>query len=101
MSNDETRRALAELSARAATDAFFRARLVADPHATARSVGVELPAALRVAFAERPAGVDHWIHLPDAAGASPELSDEELQGVAGGCVCLSDEKLSSAFQDNL
>ena len=76
--------AFAALAARAGSDAGFRARLVADPHAAAREAGVGLPPSVRVRFVEKPAGLDHLVVLPGLSAAPAELSLADLEAVAGG-----------------
>ena len=76
--------AFAALAARAGSDAGFRARLVADPHAAARGAGIDLAPDVRVRFVEKPEGLDHLIVLPDLSVAPAELSDAELEAVSGG-----------------
>ena len=84
MSNDRIQQALGVLTARAVTDGAFRTRLIADPHRAAREAGIDLPPYARVRFDERPTGIDHVVVLPELAVTQPELSEEELDAVAGG-----------------
>jgi hypothetical protein len=68
--------------ARAAADPVFRRGLLDDPRRTLRdALGVELPAGFTVRFVERGDGLD--VVLPDHAHRE-ELSEEELDAVAGG-----------------
>ena len=76
--------AFAALAARAGSDAGFRARLVADPHAAAREAGVELTPSTRVRFVEKPAALDHLVYLPALDAAPSALTADELEAVAGG-----------------
>lgn len=73
---------------RAATDAAFRGRLLAEPHAAIRDAfGVHIPGSFRIKFVERAADVDALIVLPNlarAAAAEGELDDAGLERVAGG-----------------
>lgn len=85
MADRHTLNAFAALAARAATDDRFRARLVDDAHAAAHEAGVELSPSVRVRFIEKPDGLDHLVVLPDLAAAPAELTDAELDSVAGGC----------------
>ena len=91
MPYDQTRLALNALAARAVTDAGFRARVLADPHAAAREAGIDLPAGARVRFAEKPAGLDHIVVLPDLVESDHALSEAELEAVAGGLGCGTKE----------
>ena len=99
MPYDQTRLALNALAARAMTDGAFRARVIADPHAAAREAGIDLPPAARVRFAEKPAGLDHVVVLPDLAQAQAPLSLEELEAVAGGRGCGTREIDSACGAD--
>jgi hypothetical protein len=70
---------------RATLDAPFRALVLRDPAAAIRdSFGVELPAGYRLRFVEKDAGVDEMIVLPAFKASGEELSDDELENVAGG-----------------
>lgn len=63
-------------------DAGFRARVVADPHATLREWGLPIPAGIaEVRVVENTAGTVHLVFPPDPGDA---LSDAELEQVAGG-----------------
>ena len=98
--------AFAALAARAGHEAGFRARLVADPHAAAREVGVELAPSLQVRFVEKPAGLDHLVYLPDLSPAPAELSADELDTVSGGCTvsCMdarSDDSTHTKANDGI
>ena len=67
---------------RAAVDPVFRSGLLDEPRGTLRDVlGIELPPGFTVRFVERGAELD--VLLPDS-GPGEELSEEELDAVAGG-----------------
>ena len=69
--------------ARSATDPAFRQKLLADPRAAiAEATGRELPASYTVRFVENTA--DATVVLPDPVNPNAELSDGELETVAGG-----------------
>ena len=73
------------VATRAAVDRAFRSRLLADPrNAVAEVLGHQLPDSFRIKFIEKDPGVDALIVLPDLAPTSGELSQEELEAVAGG-----------------
>jgi hypothetical protein len=76
---------LNEVTARAAVDAEYRKRLLANPHqAIAEVCGVTPPKDLKIRFIEKPAGVDVAAVLPDLIPNADQLTPEELEAVAGG-----------------
>lgn len=67
---------------RAAADPVFRRGLLDEPRGALRdALGIELPAGFEVRFVERGDRLD--VVLPDR-GHAEELSEEELDAVAGG-----------------
>ncbi|TNJ64944.1 NHLP leader peptide family natural product precursor [Paenibacillus hemerocallicola] len=81
--NEKTNEALKTVFAKAATDKAFRALVLENPNeAVKQAAGVEIPAGFTVRFVEND-GVDATFVLPDFIGDS-ELSDEQLEAVAGG-----------------
>lgn len=72
-----------QLMQRAATDLDFRRDLLSDPKTTvSRFTGQELPSDFSISFVENEADVTFV--LPNAAPASGELSESDLEAVAGG-----------------
>ena len=70
--------------ARATTDRDFRRTLLTDPKRGIQDAfGVTLAADLRIKFVERGSDLDALIVLPEFTGDG-ELSDDELDSVAGG-----------------
>ncbi|MDP6951873.1 MAG: NHLP leader peptide family RiPP precursor [Alphaproteobacteria bacterium] len=67
---------------RAAADADFKARLLAEPAAAAREAGVSVPEGMTIKVYENSATALH-IALPQL-NVSGELSDADLEMVAGG-----------------
>jgi len=85
LQSDKERRALQSILDRASTDLAFRGRLLSDPRdAILDAFGVAIPHNFRIKFVEREPGVDALVVLPDVVNRSTELSDEELDTVAGG-----------------
>jgi hypothetical protein len=71
---------------RSLQDESFRQRLLEDPRATMeQELGVQLPAEVRVQAVEETADTIYLV-LPSAspAGETGELSDQQLESVAGG-----------------
>jgi hypothetical protein len=81
----DTTNAFQAVIARATTDRAFRERLLSNPQATMREVpGVYVPPSLRIRFIEKDEDLDVLIVLPDLVPEDGELSDEELEQIAGG-----------------
>jgi hypothetical protein len=75
----------AELAGRAAKDAAFRRTLLADTTGTLeRELGVRLPAGVSVTVLEETPTSRYLVLPPVPTGAGGELSDDELEAVAGG-----------------
>ncbi len=71
----------------AMTDEDFRAELLADPKtAIAKCTGIELPEDFNVKVVEEDEDADMTILLPKMPGE--ELSDEDMDNVAGGGVFI-------------
>ena len=81
---DDTPDEAAALLAKAESNPKFKAKLLADPKGTAQmESGVMLPDSFEVeVFENTPTAV--YLVLPPAEGAEGELSDMELEAVAGG-----------------
>jgi len=70
---------------RAARDLPFRRQLMTTPAPAIRDAfGVQIPADFRIKFVERGPDVDSLVVLPDFRSGDEELSEEELEAVAGG-----------------
>jgi hypothetical protein len=68
---------------RSTEDAGFRARLLTEPRAAIfEAFGVKIPEPFRVKFIEKGSEVDALVVLPEFR--TDELSDQELENVAGG-----------------
>lgn len=96
--NDEGEVMLANLLRRSATDREFRGRLILQPARTVEEfLGMppeSLQQTLRMKFVEKDPDFDALVVLPDFEDAEGELSDAELQAVAGGDWCLTSCTLS-------
>jgi len=79
MNDEEAGRTLAELYARAMTDADFKAALIANPTSVLSEAGFDVPAGMNVKVVENSPST-HYVVLPD-----PEsVSDELLAAASGG-----------------
>jgi hypothetical protein len=75
---------LEEMVKRAQSDLEFRQLCLSEPNiATKQVTGKEVPEGFKLRFVENQ-GADLTIVLPDPIDANAELSDEELEEVAGG-----------------
>jgi hypothetical protein len=72
---------------RSTVDLEFRKRLLTDPRpAILDAFGVRIPATFRVKFVEKGDDLDALIVLPDVPSRDGELSDRDLESVAGGAI---------------
>lgn len=77
--------ALEKVLSRAAVDAAFRKGLLSAPQQTIfDALGVRVPPTFRLKFIEKDKDVDALVVLPDFHCPDGELSDRELEVVAGG-----------------
>ena len=75
---------LAEIMKRASTDAEFRSLALRDASAAiAKISAVPLPPGLKIRFVDNE-GANRTFVLPDLIGQEQELSEAELEQVAGG-----------------
>ena len=83
--NEDRQKLLDEIMRRAAEDADFRGFLLSDPkEAIYQSFGVRVPLNFRIRFIEKGHDVDALVVLPDLLRPDNELSDDDLDAVAGG-----------------
>lgn len=83
--NPEEAALLQRVLVRSVTDAEFRQQLINDPvSAVTDETGVIPPSDTVVRFTEKPEGVDELVVLPDFIGENAELTEDELEAVAGG-----------------
>jgi hypothetical protein len=83
MNQEEQTRKISQLIAKCWADEGFKQKVLADPAATLRAEGLELPADLSYVAHEN---TDKVVHLVIPAKPT-ELSDEDLAPVAGGLGC--------------
>jgi hypothetical protein len=80
MNQEEHGKKMSQLIAKCWADEGFKQKLLADPAATLKAEGAELPAGLSINALEN---TDKVVHLVIPARPT-DLSDEELDKVAGG-----------------
>jgi hypothetical protein len=89
-----------ELLERSAIDREFRNTLLTNPRAAVAEFGgrdiSDVPASFNIAFIENKAGAT--IVLPPMISAEAELSEEELETVAGGTTPLCAAALASSWE---
>jgi hypothetical protein len=83
--NTELASCLREIYRRAMTDADFRETALNDPEAAFEAVGGSLKN-WNVKFVDAEEGIDDVFMLPPSVDAASELSEEELEAVAGGAL---------------
>ena len=84
---DEQKKALEAFARKASTDAKFRELALKNPTAAVKEVsGKELPQGFNIKAVARN-GADLVVVVPDLVKAGGELSDSELEKVAGGGRC--------------
>ena len=83
----------AQVIARAWSDPDFKAQLLNDPKAAIAGYGIDLPEGVNLKIVENTADTIHIV-LPAVPSQVSELSDEDLQNLAGGkgvdakiCLC--------------
>ena len=77
--------ALQKILAKSTTDESFRRALLTDPRrAIQQSLGIAVPPSFNMKFVEREPGVDALVVLPDFHHADGELSEDDLETIAGG-----------------
>ena len=100
LQDDEFRESLKEVYKRAATDPDFRQLALHDAAAAFKEVGYTTRN-WTIEFVEAKEGVDDVLQLPPAIEVTPDLTEEELEAVAGGilkndgcCIIISCSNVS-------
>lgn len=88
---DQSQEKLGGILGRCAKDPAFRARFKSSPAAVLAENGIEVPKGVNVHVVENTAH-DVYVTLPPAAG-SAELSEAELEQVAGGGLSLQNKQV--------
>ncbi len=84
-SDQDTSKKLGQIAAKAWSDPAFKKRLLTEPAAIAQEYGMPLPPGMELRIVEDTAKVRHFVLPPKPNGE--ELSDEQLDQVAGGGIC--------------
>ena len=87
----EERNKLAELFAACWKDEALKARFMSDPKAVLAEHGIDVPPSIDVNVVEN---TDNTVHItmPYSPTGAANLSDEELNEVAGGKLCLGNSQ---------
>jgi hypothetical protein len=92
---------LNQILSRSATDSAFRQKLLTDPRAAIAEFAGKPVADLPIVFVENTA--DATFVLPDAIDPAMQLSEEELQAVAGGSSpgCIATALMCAVYLDRI
>lgn len=82
-SKEEAQKNFGKIVAKAWSDDGFKAKLMSDPKAVLKDNGVDVPDSIDVKVVENTDKVVHFT-LPPKPTKGDELSDAELENVAGG-----------------
>lgn len=75
---------------RAQRDPAFRQLLTTDPRSALRDeVGIEIPEDVKITVVEESPSTVYLVLPQESAAAGQELSDDELDEVAGGCSVIA------------
>jgi hypothetical protein len=85
MPENDTAPEFAKIIAQAWRDSAFKAELIANPAAALKAEGIDVPDGITVTVVEN---TDKQFHLVLPPVPSDELSDDELERVAGGAFWL-------------
>ena len=92
----EQARAYARIVARAWSDEAFKQRLLADPATVLKEYGIPVSDGVQVHVHEASATQLHLVLPPRPAGVTHQLSEEQLEALAGGGAIAGGE---SAYQE--
>jgi len=84
MNQEEQGKKMGQLIAKCWADEDFKAKLLADPAAVLKAEGAELPEGITIKAVENTDKVFHLVIPPKPSDS--ELSDDDLDNVAGGTV---------------
>ena len=93
MNYEEQGKRVSQLIAKCWADEGFKRKLLADPAATLKMEGLELPAGLSIKALEN---TDKVFHLVIPAKRT-DLSDEDLDKVAGGEMCACGDAKGNTY----
>ncbi len=97
----EAQKTLNAVAKRAATDPAFRKLALSDPNAAIAQINpTPIPPGFKVRFVDN-AGANLTVVLPDSVSKEGELSDAELEQVAGGGRCGGSCAASCVFSSVL
>ena len=82
MDKNESQKAYGKLVAKAWSDDDFKAQLLSDPMTVFKENDLIIPEGIEVRMVENTENIRYFILPPEP---SEELTDEELDGAAGGC----------------
>ena len=89
MPENDTATDFAKIIAKAWRDPAFKSALIASPAAALKAEGIDVPAGMAVTVLEN---TDKQFHLLPPPMPTDELSEDDLEAVAGGKSCLEDTK---------
>ena len=92
MPENDTAPDFAKIIAKAWRDPAFKAELIANPAAALKAEGIDVPAGMTVTVVEN---TDKQFHLVLPPVPTDELSDEALDAVAGGLLCIGGGRTQS------
>jgi hypothetical protein len=86
MKQEDQEKKMQQIIMKAQSDINFKKRLMTDPAVVLGEGGIDIPSDVEVRALENTDKVWHFV-LPPSLNA--ELSNEQLDAVAGGCMCTA------------